>query len=405
MNDAAEKRLERFAPWTVAALIGVMFVGTTLVTPLYVLYRDAFGFSEITLTLIYAVYVVGNLVSLMFFGRLSDQIGRRRVTFPVIGVGILSTLVFLFAQDPTWLFIARMLSGFAIGLSTGTGAAWLAELYGPNNRARATLVAIIGNLAGLSVGALLAGLLAQYAPWPLRLVFVIYIVMLVALMLLMRTTPETVEHPVRSLREASMKPRIGVPANLRAAFLAPAVAGFGGFALFGFYAALAPSILRQELHETNRALGGGVVFELCVVAAAAVLLTRAMKAKTAMLSGLVLLLPSLFLLVLAQAEASLAWLLIGTTLSGAATALCYRGSLQVVNEIAPNDRRAEIISTYLICCYVGNSVPVIGVGIISTFFGPIAASTVFAVTIALFVSVALVSGKARSARPAAEAQR
>jgi hypothetical protein len=142
---AAERSV--FAPLSVAALIAVMFVGTMILTPLYVVYQEAFGFSEITLTLIYSSYVIGNLVALLFFGQLSDQMGRRRVTFPVITVGILSTLVFLFAQNIAWLFVARMLSGFAIGLSTGTGAAWLAELYGSSERSRATLMATCANPA------------------------------------------------------------------------------------------------------------------------------------------------------------------------------------------------------------------------------------------------------------------
>jgi MFS family permease len=393
----------RLAPYAVAALIAVMFTGTTLVTPLYELYREAFGFSEITLTLIYAVYVVGNLVALMFFGRLSDRVGRRRVTFPVIGVGLLSTLVFLFAQNTMWLFIARMLSGFAIGLSTGTGAAWLAELYGSRDRPRAALAAILGNLVGLSVGALMAGLLVEYAPWPLRLVYVVYFAMLVALGLLMRATPETVGHPGQSRWYVSMKPRLGVPANVRRRFIAPAAAGFGGFALFGFYAALAPSLLRQEMHQANLAVGGGVVFELCVVAIAAVLVTRAMRSRTAMLTGLVLLLPSLVLLVLSQAEASMPLLLIGTALSGVATSLCYRGSLQVVNEIAPDDRRAEIISTFLICCYIGNSLPVVGVGVVSTLSGSVVASAAFATTIGLFAVIALFSGVGASVTQKPEA--
>jgi MFS family permease len=136
-----------------------------------------------------------------------------------------------------------------------------------------------------------------------------------------------------------------------------------------------------------------------------VLVTRAMKSRHAMFTGLILLLPSLLLLVLAQAEASLALLLAGTAAGGVATALCYRGSLQVVNELAPADRRAEVISTYLICCYVGNSLPVIGVGVITTVSGPIIASSAFAITIGLFVVAALISGTARSARRATEPQR
>src|SRR4051794_23187368 len=57
------------AGWPVAGMIAVTFMGSTLVTPLYVLYRQAFGFSAITLTLVYAAYVVGNLGGLLFLGR------------------------------------------------------------------------------------------------------------------------------------------------------------------------------------------------------------------------------------------------------------------------------------------------------------------------------------------------
>jgi hypothetical protein len=156
-SATAERTDTRYATLAVAALIGVSFIGTTLVTPLYVPYRQVFGFSEITLTLIYAVYVIGNLTALLFFGRLSDQIGRRRTALAAIGVGILSTLVFLFALDTGWLFVARMLSGFAIGIASGTGTAWLAELQGGRDKSRATLMASGANMAGLSVGAVLAG--------------------------------------------------------------------------------------------------------------------------------------------------------------------------------------------------------------------------------------------------------
>lgn len=81
-----------------------------------------------------------------------------------------------------------------------------------------------------------------------------------------------------------------------------------------------------------------------------------------MLAGLVILLPSVGLLLLAQIAASVAALLIGTAATGgAALALAYRGSLQVINDIAPDDRRAELVASYLIVCFVGNSLPVVGV--------------------------------------------
>ena len=78
----------------VAALLTIMYVGATLPTPLYPLYRQAFGFGTFTLTLVYAIYVLGNLAALLLCGRLSDQLGRRRTALPAALVGLLGTLVF-----------------------------------------------------------------------------------------------------------------------------------------------------------------------------------------------------------------------------------------------------------------------------------------------------------------------
>src|SRR5256885_168513 len=117
---------------------------------------------------------------------MSDQIGRRRATLPAIGVGLISTVLFALATNTTWLFFARMLSGLAIGVASGTGTAWLAELYEGNDKSRATLMASAANMAGLSIGALLAGLLTQYAPWPLRLVYIVYFAVLIGVALVSR---------------------------------------------------------------------------------------------------------------------------------------------------------------------------------------------------------------------------
>jgi hypothetical protein len=171
--------------------------------------------------------------------------------------------------------------------------------------------------------------------------------------------------------------------------VAPALAGAAAMALIGFYAALAPSLLAESLHLKSHALAGAVVCELGLMVAAAIVLTRNVSGRRAMLWALWLMLPSAALIVAAQAYASLVGMFIATALCGAASGLGYRGSLQVVNEIAPPDRRAEVLSAYFICCFTGNSVPVIGVGVITTQFGALAASASFAVLIALFALAAL----------------
>ena len=145
----------------VAAMIAVLFAGSTVLTPLYIIYKQAFGFSQITLTLVYAVYVVGNLGALLLmFGRLSDVIGRRPAALASMTIAVVSALLFLLAENVAWLDVARILSGLGIGIGAGTGTAWLAELIEGEDKSRAATIATSTNFVGLGLGALVSGL------WP-----------------------------------------------------------------------------------------------------------------------------------------------------------------------------------------------------------------------------------------------
>jgi MFS family permease len=376
----------------VAFMIGVLFAGSTVVTPLYVIYKQQFGFSQISLTLVYAAYVVGNLAALLLFGRLSDEIGRRRTAVSAMAIAIASAVVFLFARNIASLYAARVLSGLAIGIGAGTGTAWLAELIAREDKSRATVIATGANFVGLGIAALVSGMLAEYAPLPLRLPFVVYLAMLVGVSAMVWFTRETVSRPSPNLAHLSMRPRLSVPPAIRAKFVAPAVTGFGAMALVGFYAALAPSLLAEQLHETSHAAAGAIFLELAVVVAASIVATKSLSSRVAMLWALALMVPSVALVVAAQVAGSLALMVVATAVCGLAAGLGYRGSLQVVNQIAPPNRRAEVVSSYFVCAFIGNALPVIGVGVISTLASPTTASLLFAVTISVFAVVALFFG-------------
>ena len=143
-----------------ATVLMLMFMGATLPGPLYLIYRDELHFSQVTLTLIYAVYFASAVLTAFFLGRLSDQVGRRAAILFAIGVSLISTVLFVFADSIPVLFLARILSGFAIPLAAGAGTAWIAELC--DNRWTAGFT-----LAGLGLGPFLAGILAQFTREPL----------------------------------------------------------------------------------------------------------------------------------------------------------------------------------------------------------------------------------------------
>jgi MFS family permease len=378
--------------WFGVAGIASLYVGSTLPTPLYPLYRQQFGFSEFVVTAIYASYVIGNLTALFAFGRLSDQLGRRPTTLIAFAVLLASVLCFLASTNTVWLFIARALNGLAAGLGAGALTAWIAELEPRHDKARAAIVASAGNLAGLGLGAVIAGLLAQYGPWPLRTSYVVYLAMLLGMVALTFRMPEGVEHTVSNATDFSLRPRIGVPRNIRLAFIAPAAMAFSTFALGGFYAALTPGLLSERLQQHNLAVVGALVALFFGAGALTAAKTGNVTHRPALLISTILLLVGLALLVTAEHLRSMATLVMATIVSGSATALGYRCSLQIVNEIAPAARRAELVSSYLLVCYTANSLPVIGVGLLSLAVSAVSAHLAFAVLLALLSMIACATG-------------
>ena len=182
------------------------------------IYQQQLGFSQITLTLIYAAYALGNIAALLFFGRISDRAGRRLVALSSIATLGAAALVFLIGRGIATLYIARILSGLGIGIASGTGNAWLAELVGGSDKTRAAMIGTSSNFLGLGVAALLSGLLAQYAPWPLHLSFIVYLAILGVVAGLVWFTHETVQHrDARGIDSPGTLPAAGHPRAIRRA--------------------------------------------------------------------------------------------------------------------------------------------------------------------------------------------
>jgi len=377
-------RSGRFAGGVV---IAVLFMGSSLLTPLYDLYRSTYRLNALQLTLIYAVYVVGNLTALLFFGRLSDQIGRRPTVLIGLALAALSTLVFLIAGSSGWLFAGRVISGCAVGVGSGAATAWITESIPAKRRALAASTMTAFNFAGLMLGPILAGALVQYASWPLHLPFAVYLGLIAIVALLVFAARETLDR--NNAEPLSLTPRLAVPAGARLAFAAPAAAGFAAMATVGYYAALGPTMLHQTIQVTNRALSAAIVAELFAIAAIVIIATRRLDPRRALLAGLAVTPFGLATLAAAQAWASLPPMLLGTTLCGIAAALSYRGGLGAVNALAPPDRRAELASAYFVCCFMGNALPIVGVGALSESLGPMAADRIFALGLTIVALCAL----------------
>ncbi len=370
---------ERLAGYGVAYAFAATMVGTTLPTPLYPLYERRMHFSGLVVTLVFATYAVGVIAALLLVGQRSDLIGRRPVLLPGLACSAAAAIVFLLAQSLAPLFVARLLSGLSAGIFTGTATAAIVDLAPAEERGRATAISAVANLAGLGLGSLLAGVLAEVAD-PLRLPYFVQLAMLVPAAIVIWLMPE----PVEAQPHAGLGiQRIGVPREMRATFTRGAAASFAGFAVLGLFTAVTPSFLAELLKLQSHALTGVVVFALFAAAIVGQLAVDRFPDQSALASGCAAMIAGAGLIAWGIGAGALGPLIAGAVVAGVGVGLSFRAALESIAREAPSERRGEVTSGFFVISYVAISIPIVGVGVASQGIGLRSAGLVFTGLVAL----------------------
>jgi len=369
-----------------AGAFAVCMAGTTLPTPLYGLYQEQLGFSELTVTVVFAMYAFAVIAVLLVAGNLSDTVGRRPVLLAGLGFAALSALCFLLEGGLPLLYLGRLMSGLSAGLFTGTATAYVMELAPAGKEGRAAFAATAANMGGLGLGPLLSGVLAQYAAQPLVLPFVVHLVMVAVAAGVLLALPETVADakPVSAAR-----PQLpSLPPEVRGVFVPAGVAAFTGFALFGVFTAVSPAFLSQTLDVHNRAVIGLIVFSAFLASTVGQLAAGPLGARRALPLGCAVLIAGLALLGGSLLRETLWLLVLSALVGGAGQGLSLRGAVGAVAAVAPADRRAGTISALFVVAYTGISIPVIGVGVLTEPIGLEDAGVAFIACMALLTASA-----------------
>src|SRR5262249_33533213 len=154
---------------------------STAPSALYGIYQRQDHLSPMTITLVYSVYAVGIIVSLLLVGHVSDWYGRRTVLLPAVLTAVVASLVFASSTSLPALFVGRVLTGLALGAAVAAATAHLADLdSGPSAppTRRAQIVATIANVGGLAIGPLLTGILARYVTADPQILFALFAALL-----------------------------------------------------------------------------------------------------------------------------------------------------------------------------------------------------------------------------------
>ncbi len=385
--DVAAPRHER-GFWTIAVAFAVSLAFTVVPTPLWAIYQRHDGYSTIAVTVAFAAYAVGVIVSLFLAGHLSDRWGRRRVLLPAILLEAGAAALFLTSTSLEVVIVARVLSGLGVGMITATATAHLSELHAmarpAAGRARADLVSTVANLGGFAFGPLVAGLLAQYVTAPLRTPYAVFLVLLLLAAGAVALVPETV--PRSSVRQRYRPQRVAVPPAARPRYFAAGGGAFAALSVLGLFTSLAPSFVAGTLHHPSRALAGLVASMVFASGAAAQVLLRREPVRRQVAGGLVLMAAGLLTVTAGVWSVSLPVFLLGGVVAGAGAGALLKGAVSTVVDLAPAETRGEALAGVFLGGYLGLAVPVLGLGVATQFLPARVALLAFATVIVLVIA-------------------
>lgn len=367
------------------AFILVSFLAASSVpTPLYHLYQEAWGFSSGTLTLIFAIYAFSLLLALLTVGSLSDYLGRRPVLLLALLLEIPTMLVFVYADSVAWLIAARVLQGFATGMATSVLGAALIDYH----RDKGPLINSLSPLIGMAIGALGTSVLLQYAPWPLQLSYIVVLGCFVVQVLLLWRLRESVSPQAGAL--ASLRPALSVPPQARQALLRMLPVDVATWSVGGFFLSLAPSLVRTATGSTSNLLGGALVATLTLSGAAAIAVLRNGAAQRSLVLGASSLAAGAGLILLAAHSGAVVLFFVGTVVAGAGFGSGFLGSVRSVMPLALAHERAGLMATFYVLSYLAFCLPALCAGFMVQRFGLIATTDGYVIGLIALCLLALV---------------
>ncbi len=366
------------------ASITVTFLAASAApTPLYATYQKAWGFSDLTTTVIFGIYALAFLSALLVVGRLSDHSGRRPVLLAGIAGQVLALAIFIDAHSVAALLAARIVQGLAAGTAIGAVGAGMLDV----DETRGAVANATAPGLGTASGALLSAFAVQWLPAPTHLVYVVLagvlLVQAVGVVLLPETSPRAPG------ARSSLVPQLEVPAQTRKPLLAAAPVLFAVWALGGFYASLGPSLIDHLVGSASvidAGLGLGV---LTGVGALATYVFRARPADRVMLIGTRALMAGVAVVLLSLWTSSPPLFFLGTAVAGVGFGAGFQGGIRLVAPLAHPDQRAGVLSVLFSISYVALGVPAVMAGVaVVQGAGLVATSCVYGVAVIALAATA-----------------
>ena len=371
------------AAWFVAmsAAFAAFFIAAGAPTPLLPIYEANWHFPASMVTVAFGVYAIALLLTLLVIGSLSDHIGRRPLLIGALALELASMLVFLVSPSISWIIAARIIQGVATAAATSSFSAAILELAPDKRKHLAGVITGLAPAAGIGVGALFSGVIAQFSSSAAATVWIILAaVMLIALVFAI-FTPETATRKPGAI--ASLRPRVSVPPAARSVFAVTLPSLIAAWLVSALFLGLMPTILHLKFGIDGPVVSGLAAFaEQGTGGAVAVALSK-MKPQRLVFAGGIAIAAGIVLFIASITATSLPLLWIGAIVGGAGLGGAFTGTIRSLVPLVEAQERAGLFSAIYLVSYITFGVPVIVAGLFLSTIGVTAIALGFgAVTVA-----------------------
>lgn len=371
------------APWQrVALAMTAVGWGANQFAGLLVVYRLD-GLSESFISSAVGVYAGGLIPALLVCALVADRFDRRAPVRLAVLLSAIGTVLLMLGAGHDWLLhLGRFVVGAATGAALAPGTAWLMDLSRDDGAGAGARRATISLSLGFGGGPLVAGLVAQWSPYPEVVPYGLHLALAAAAIVLVWQAPvqPVVHDPTGPSRAAEVRAVLASRDFLGAIPLtAPWVFGVATTAF-----AIAPTAVTISiLPVATVALVTGTVLAAGVgIQPWAKQLEHQSRGRTLWIGMLTACAGMVATALTFQLEQL--WLLfLVAALLGASYGLLLVGGLSRIELLTEPDDRATVSAIYYALTYLGFAAPFVFVLLTETIIGPVALSLLGAMVAAL----------------------
>lgn len=341
----------------------VVYAASSAPIPLYSNYQAILGIEKASLSLTAVAYFLGTVISLLFFGRLSNYAGRRKTIIITIVTSIAGCLSFIFISSFEVFMAARLIQGLSCGLASSCVAAYMVDTT-PNESSTLSAIATSGcTMIGLTVGSFTSALLMNLN---LTTIFILIIILLIASAVLIICGEETVHTQPGAL--GSIRPYIEFPSEIRYLLIPASAIFIGTWAVGGFYQAFSSTIALEQFGVKNAVLAAAIFSSLMAPQILGNTLIKYISKVRAQKIGMILFSVTMILIVLSFEFKLVILFLILSILAAVFIGISFASTMEIILSKIKQDERAGVLSTIYLISYGGPAIINLIVGQIGNSF-------------------------------------